>query len=129
MDSSHTQPQIYVVDDEAIIAEAMAAILQAQGYAVEAFTSPLEALERIRGAGHMPSLLLTDYVMPGMNGLQLADEFRQVVPKIKVIICSGNVGVEAFQGAIHAPDDFIAKPYSVAVLLNVVKGVLCGAGK
>lgn len=82
-------PKILVVDDEHIIANTLVQILAANGYAASAAYSADEALQKIDGDG-CPDLLLTDVVMPGTNGVDLAIRMRQKCSKVKITLISGN---------------------------------------
>ena len=81
--------RIVLVDDEAEIAATFRRVLLRLGYQVEAFTSPLIALEHIRAAPERPDLLLSDMVMPDMGGEELANAVRELRPDIPVIFCTG----------------------------------------
>ena len=79
--------RIYVVDDEHVIATTLAIILTQNGFDALAFGSAKEA---ITAADVLPpDLLLTDVVMPDMNGIELAIQFRQKYPDCKVLLFSG----------------------------------------
>jgi CheY-like chemotaxis protein len=79
--------RIYVVDDEKIIALTLATILSQSGFQAEAFTNPLDALEKARSVA--PDLLLTDVVMPEMSGIDLAIQIRRISPKCGILLFSG----------------------------------------
>ena len=66
---SGTIPRIYVVDDEWIIAESLAAILSKDGFHAQAFHNPCQAM--VRAIGQPPDVLITDVMMPGMTGVEL----------------------------------------------------------
>src|SRR5580658_9231151 len=80
-------PTVYVVDDEPIIALTLAAILNASGFRASAFTSAEDAIKAAERDG--PALLITDVVMPGMNGIDLAIHLKSLCPKCKVLLFSG----------------------------------------
>ncbi|WP_263418599.1 response regulator [Terriglobus albidus] len=79
--------RIYVVDDEHVIATTLAIILTQNGFDARAFGSAKEALAAAEALP--PNLLLTDVVMPDMNGIELAIQFRQKFPECKVLLFSG----------------------------------------
>lgn len=81
--------RIVLVDDEPEIAATFRRVLLRLGYQVEAFTSPLIALEHIRAAPGRPDLLISDVVMPDMGGEELANAVRALRPDIPVIFCTG----------------------------------------
>lgn len=80
--------RLMIVDDETEVAATFRRYLMRQGYQVEAFTSPLVALERLRAKGGKPDLLICDIVMPDMNGEDLATQLRQLYPQCPVIFCT-----------------------------------------
>lgn len=78
---------VFVVDDESVICNTLVAILSHAGYSVTAFEDPKLA---IKAAAEMaPDLLITDVMMPGMNGIELAIHFQNFHPKCKVLLFSG----------------------------------------
>jgi CheY-like chemotaxis protein len=115
---------IYLVDDEPMLLELAAAILEPLGYSVETFRSPETALRAFELAEPRPALVVTDYAMHSMTGLELASACRRIRPKQKVLLVSGTVGPEIFRDAPVQPDRFLAKPYQVKELLEVVESTL-----
>lgn len=83
------KPVILIVDDEVTIAETLRTILMRHGYATFAVYEAQSALELVSVVP--PDLLLTDFVLPGMNGLALAMQVVEECPACKVIIFSGAV--------------------------------------
>jgi CheY-like chemotaxis protein len=80
--------QIFVVDDEPVIASTLATILQMHGFSAKFFTSPLEALAAARSKA--PDLLVSDVTMPGISGIDLAMKMRAQHPECKVLLFSGH---------------------------------------
>ena len=85
--SSNSVPRVFVVDDEPVIASTLAAILKLHGYSVRAFTSPVEVLVAARSRA--PDLLIADVVMPGLSGIDLANQILAQYPECKVLLFSG----------------------------------------
>lgn len=85
--------QIFVVDDEPVIASTLAAILQMNGFSAKFFTSPLEALAAARSKA--PDLLISDVTMPGISGIDLAMKMRAQYPKCKILLFSGHPATPA----------------------------------
>jgi DNA-binding NtrC family response regulator len=79
---------VFVVDDEPVIAETAALVLCSSGFDARAFTDPLAALKAAQI--DPPNLLLSDVLMPGLNGFQLSTGIIQHCPQCKVILFSGN---------------------------------------
>lgn len=116
---------ILMVEDDINILEMGKTILEKFGYKVLTAISPLEALEIVKEHGDSIELLITDLIMPGMNGRQLADSVAKLYPGIKVIYTSGytpNVIMQS--GVIRDNINFIQKPYSIHDLLLKVREVL-----
>lgn len=115
---------IYMVDDEPMVLELGSAVLEPLGYTVETFRSAQTALRAFEHAQPAPALLVTDYCMPSMNGLELSNACRQIRPKQKVLLVSGTVGPEIFRDELVQPDGFLAKPYDAQKLIEAVTATL-----
>jgi DNA-binding NtrC family response regulator len=79
--------RIFVVDDEPVIASTLAAILQTNGFSAKFFTCPIEALTAARSKA--PDLLISDVVMRGLSGVDLAIRIKAQCPECKVLLFSG----------------------------------------
>lgn len=79
--------RLLIVDDERAVAESMAAIFRLAGHEPYFATSPVEGLALSRRV--QPQLLITDVVMPGETGIQLAIKIQKVFPNCKVLLMSG----------------------------------------
>jgi DNA-binding response OmpR family regulator len=86
-DASAYKPFILVVDDESVIADTLAAILSRSGYAAIAAYDAEEALETALVTP--PEMLITDVILPGMNGIELAISIRRIFPECKILLFSG----------------------------------------
>jgi CheY-like chemotaxis protein len=121
MAENHPQT-VFVVDDEHVIAATLAAILNASGFQAIAFTNPVEAIEAAERQG--PALLITDVVMPGMNGVELAIHLKALCPKCKVLLFSGQASTsDLLTAARDAGHDFelLAKPIHPKDLLAAIR--------
>jgi DNA-binding NtrC family response regulator len=79
--------QVFVVDDEKVIADTLAVILRNSGYQAAAFYNAQSALEQ---AGiRCPDLIISDVVMPGMSGVEMAVLIRERHPECKILLFSG----------------------------------------
>lgn len=81
------RPSVIVVDDESIIADTLAAILSRNGYAAIATYDAESALET--ALLKPPEILITDIVLPGTNGIDLAIHMRRIFPDCKILLFSG----------------------------------------
>jgi two-component system, cell cycle sensor histidine kinase and response regulator CckA len=115
---------IYVVDDEPMLLELASVILEPLGYSVKTFSSPESALSAFESAEPRPALIITDYAMHKMNGLELAAACRRIRPEQKVLLVSGTVGPDIFHGAPVTPVAFLAKPYQSRQLIDGVATIL-----
>lgn len=113
---------ILVVDDEAQVRTLARDILLGAGYRVleaEDGEQALRVAEDHPGAIH---ILLTDIMMPGINGRELADRFIVARPDAKAIFMSGRAAeVISDAGVLIPVDAFLAKPFTVERLLNKVR--------
>ena len=114
---------ILVVEDQESVRSLVANILQDDGYRVIAAGDGRTALQL---AGTQPiALVLTDVVMPGMNGRQLVDRLKQVLPGVKVLYMSGHAdNVIATRGVLDPGISLIAKPFTPVSLTSRIREVL-----
>lgn len=121
---------ILLVEDDASVRELVHLLLLRLGYRVLVAPNGLAALALVSERGDADlgiDLLLTDVVMPGMNGRELADRLRLIRPTMHVLYCSGYADdVMVHHGNVQAQFNFIAKPYSVAALARKLRQVLDG---
>ena len=119
--SNWVRPLVLVVDDEPLIAETLAIILNGHGLA--ALTAP-DANEELELAALMPpELLIADLAMPGMNGLDMAMEITRMAPDCKVILFSGHASSgDMYSRMLGLGCNFgwLAKPVHPADLLQSV---------
>jgi CheY-like chemotaxis protein len=115
---------IYVVDDEPMLLELASVILEPLGYTIHTFRDPEAAVRAFMAAQPRPALVITDYAMHNMNGMELIEACRRVRPEQKTLLLSGTVGPDVFHNAPCAPDRFLAKPYQARQLIDMVKSML-----
>ena len=119
------QNLILVVDDEPAIRMTAAAILEMQGYKTATAADGEAAFERALEL--RPNLVLSDVVMPGMNGVQLAIALREALPETQILLFSGNTATaDILEGARTQGYDFkiLAKPVPMEELLTEVRNLL-----
>ena len=115
---------IYVVDDEPMLLELAIVILEPEGYSIKTFRDPEIALGEFSSASRRPDLVITDYAMHSMNGMQLIEHCRKLVPAQKILLVSGTVGEDIFSHTPIRPDSFLAKPYQAEQLTSTVRDLL-----
>lgn len=115
---------ILIVDDDVALCELIRKMISNLGYTAEACTSPNNALEYFRGP-KPPDLLITDVVMPKMDGKQLFDAVREIRPEQKVLIMSGFADdVIAHHGILSGYPPFIPKPFTAAQIAPLIRDIL-----
>ena len=120
---------ILIVEDEAVILDLCKLMLERLGYTVLTAATPKEALQLAETAGGRISLLMTDVVMPEMNGRDLAKQLTRLCPDIKLLFMSGyTANVIEHQGVLGKGMNFIQKPFSKKTLAVKVHEALGKAG-
>jgi CheY-like chemotaxis protein len=114
-------PLVYIVDDERMVAEVVEAVLKLHHYQTRLFLSPEQAWEALPEANPQPDVLVTDYVMDGMNGIELIQHCKRIVPHLKTILCSGTVDEHVLREFPIRPDAFLNKPFLPNALLRMIK--------
>jgi CheY-like chemotaxis protein len=114
---------LLVVDDDQVVLEAEARLLCRQGYTVLQAEGAVQAVRLAREAAAI-HLLITDFSMPGVDGLELARQFRAVHPKTPILMVSGSL-----PPIHHRADDLdrfelLAKPFQLGELLHKVRKLL-----
>jgi two-component system cell cycle sensor histidine kinase/response regulator CckA len=116
---------ILLVEDEPAILRLATVLLERQGYTVLAAAAPREAIRLARECVGEIHLLLTDVVMPGMNGRDLARNLLVLHPHLKRLFMSGyTADVIADHGVLEDGVSFIQKPFSIKDLAAKVRAVL-----
>jgi nitrogen-specific signal transduction histidine kinase/CheY-like chemotaxis protein len=119
---------ILLVEDEPAVREIAARTLRGQDYIVLEAVDGQDALHRSREHGDNIQLLLTDMVMPGLNGRNLADRLAQNYPELKTLFMSGYTdNTVASHGRLDSNAPFIQKPFSPGALVRKVREVLDGS--
>jgi CheY-like chemotaxis protein len=115
-------PKILVVDDEKRIADTLSEILEMSGFHVATAYDGWDALEA--AARFHPDYLLTDVLMPRMNGVDLAIAMRKMYPDAKILLFSGQAGISEILLAGHRQGfefELIAKPIHPLKLIERLK--------
>jgi len=120
----HGTETLLVVEDEDALRDVMSDYLRGLGYTVLAASSGQQALAAVSQNEHI-DLLITDVVMPKMNGRELSQMLSSLRPKLKTIHMSGYTDDVVFQGGIHeVGSTFLHKPFSLGTLASKVRDSL-----
>jgi signal transduction histidine kinase/CheY-like chemotaxis protein len=122
------QESILVVEDEAPVREIVRRALVASGYTVRVAREADEAFQ-VEANGAAIDLVLTDMILPGLNGRDLAKEFRKRRPGIRVLVMSGFTGDQSLAAELPEGAGYLAKPFSLADLRRRVREVLDGPAR
>jgi two-component system, chemotaxis family, chemotaxis protein CheY len=115
---------IFVVDDEELVGQVVETILNLEGFEARFFSDPVEALREFLAADRKPDVLLSDYVMTPMNGMDLIALCKEAEPGLHTVLYSGNVGEEILRRYDFKPDAFLTKPFLPKALVGTVRKVL-----
>ena len=119
---------VLLVEDDDLVRGPIAKALSLAGYAVLVATGPAEALRMAGERGVLIHLLVTDVVMPRMNGWDLAQRVMVLHPRIKVLYMSGYPDdILGRAGSVDPPLAFLPKPFTLDDLARKVRDVLDGA--
>jgi PAS domain S-box-containing protein len=109
-----------VVDDQNDVLEMAVALFDSMGYEVRSARSGEDALAILQREPDI-GVLLTDVVMPGMNGVELAHQAALLAPQAKIILASGYPAAALDEGPALENVEFISKPYTLAQLLKLLR--------
>jgi CheY-like chemotaxis protein len=116
-----------VVEDDDAVRALAAAVLVRQGYRVETAASGADALAACDRLPAPPDLVLTDVVMPGMSGRELAEALTARYPRLKVVFLSGYTADAVLRHGVEEERvAFLQKPYTPDGLARFVRAVLDG---
>jgi CheY-like chemotaxis protein len=116
------RPKVLVVDDEQVIADTLAKILDINGYDASAVYSGLAAIESAREL--RPDLIISDVIMQDMDGIEAAIHIREFLPSCKILLFSGQAATaDLLENARSQGHDFeiLAKPVHPSELLAKLK--------
>lgn len=113
---------ILVVDDDASVRATIAAALAALGYAVREAASGVDALAMVRA--DLPSLVILDYVMPGMDGAETARAIAAIDPDVPIVFSTGHAALRALRAAAGEEIEVLEKPFTLDELDALVRARL-----
>jgi len=123
MPENTPKPKVLVADDERVIADTLAMILNQSGFDAKAVYSGEKALELV--ATFEPDMLISDVIMADLNGIDAAIRIREMLPGIKILLFSGQAATaDLLEKARTDGHEFeiLAKPVHPQDLLNKLRG-------
>lgn len=113
-----------MVDDDLALGEMCTALLKSKGYAADAVTNGADAIERVSKDKEY-AIVLTDFVMPEIDGIQLLSKIKQINSAIDVIVMTSYGTVSsAVEAMKHGASDYITKPFKRDELVLVIEKIL-----
>jgi CheY-like chemotaxis protein len=123
MPENAAKPKVLVVDDERVIADTLAMILNQSGFQARAIYSGEGAVEM--ASSFVPDMLISDVIMADLNGIEAAIRIKALLPKIKILLFSGQAATaDLLDNARKQGYEFeiLAKPVHPQDLLNKLRG-------
>jgi len=121
---SHGRHLVFLVDDDYQLRPVLARCLEHAGFAVQSFPHAQAVLETLDMDGHRPRVLVSDYQMPGMNGLELIARCRKLIPEVITISISGTPELPELSLPHCRPDRLLAKPFLPSELITAIRTLL-----
>jgi CheY-like chemotaxis protein len=119
-----TRPTILLVEDEPFVLDATCRILQRAGYFVLPAVDAQEAMQAYDGRALEIDLVMTDMVLPGRSGLQLAQDLRRCSPSLAILLTSGYGETGCDTDALDERTYYLAKPYCRGTLIEKITQIL-----
>ena len=119
--------RVLIADDEQVIADSLAEILGRYGYATTAAYSGAMAVEL--AGSFRPDVIISDVVMPGMNGFEVGHLIREMIPACRIILFSGQALVPDLLDTFKSEGpgfEILSKPVDPKVLLAYLSGAVAG---
>jgi len=122
MTNNKPKPKVLVVDDERVIADTLAIILNQHGFEASAVYTGTGAVERAKTVH--PDLIISDVIMPDMNGIEAAINIRNFLPRCKILLFSGQAATADLLESARAQGhefEILAKPVHPQDLLSKLR--------
>jgi DNA-binding NtrC family response regulator len=119
-------PRILIVDDEVHVVGALRRLLRREGFSIEVALNGEEALQKL--ATFEADVVISDYRMRGMNGLELLGQVLRMAPRTVRVLISGHADLSSGGGGAGVISHFISKPWDDERLVADVRALLGGQG-
>ena len=117
------QPSILLIEDEPHLLHNLQILLQSEGYRVTATCDSAEGIKQLEAQGF--DLVITDLVMPGIDGFQVLDYLKTHRPETAVVAVTGYISPEsAIEAQRRGADDYITKPFDYHVFKTTIERAL-----
>ena len=120
------EERILLVEDEDTVREVTRKLLEKLGYRVVTARDAEEGIEIFEGEGDSIDAVVTDVVMPGLTGIQMAGRLREIRPGLKVLFVSGYASRDVGESPEEPPEPFLPKPFTLNELAESLRAVLDG---
>ena len=119
--NSIAKPLAYVVDDEPMLLDLNEAMLRTMGFEVRRFRAAELAFAAYQAEPVPPAIIVTDFSMHEMTGLDLIEACRKIHPDQKFLLVSGTVNASVFEDSAAKPNHFMPKPYATDDFSSAVR--------
>ena len=122
-DNNKRLAKLLIVDDDSDIVQVLKMGLLQNGFSVEAFTNPQEALQSFKSDAESYCLVLSDIRMPGISGIQLSKKIKEVNPNVKVVLMTSfEIRDNEFSKVFPSTqvDGFVQKPIGIKDLTDKI---------
>jgi two-component system, cell cycle sensor histidine kinase and response regulator CckA len=120
----HAPLTVLLVDDDPLFLEMGACSLEALGFQVLQARDGIAALAMVQGGAAEFGLVITDFRMPCLDGVETLMALRKLRPGVKAILCSGNTEADCLQGRVLEDGTFLGKPFHLDDLDAAIDRVL-----
>jgi DNA-binding NtrC family response regulator len=126
-DNKKPLAKLLIVDDDSDIVQVLKMGLLKNGFAVEAFTNPQEALQSFKSDAESYCLVLSDMRMPLLSGIQLSKKVKEINPNVKVVLMTAfEINDNEFSKVFPSTqvDGFVQKPIGIKDLTDKILGLI-----
>jgi DNA-binding NtrC family response regulator len=126
-DNKKRLAKLLIVDDDSDIVQVLKMGLLKNGFAVEAFTNPQEALQSFKSDAESYCLVLSDMRMPLLSGIQLSKKVKEINPNVKVVLMTAfEINDNEFSKVFPSTqvDGFVQKPIGIKDLTDKILGLI-----